>query len=106
MKLPIITTKTSYVEFDTPCYYQSKYGSFYKIYETGMLSVYKEMIDNYYILDAKGNPDEFTVNKVVYVKTCPNKCHDRILNRARDGENNIPLEYLKNCNLDVMILED
>jgi hypothetical protein len=22
------------------------------------------MIDNYYILDAKGNPDEFTVNKV------------------------------------------
>lgn len=64
MKLPIITTKTSYVEFETPCYYQSKYGSFYKIYETGMLSVYKEMIDNYYILDAKGNPDEFTVNKV------------------------------------------
>jgi deoxyadenosine/deoxycytidine kinase len=43
--------------------------------------------------------EEFTVNKVVYVKTCPNKCHDRILNRARDGENNIPLEYLKNCNL-------
>jgi len=64
MKLPIITTKTSYVEFDTPAYYQSKYGSFYKIYETGMLSVYKDMIDNYYILDAKGNPDEFTVNKV------------------------------------------
>jgi hypothetical protein len=64
MKLPIITTKTSYVEFDTPCYYQSKYGSFYKIYETGMLSVYRDMVDNYYILDSKGNPDEFTVNKV------------------------------------------
>ena len=64
MKLPITINKTSYVEFETPCYYQSKYGSFYKIYETGMLSVYKEMIDNFYILDAKGNPDEFTVNKV------------------------------------------
>lgn len=64
MKLPIITTKTSYVEFDTPAYYKSKRGSYYKIYETGMVSIYKEAIDNYYILDANGNPDEFTVNKV------------------------------------------
>jgi len=64
MKLPITINKTSYVEFDTPAYYESKYGSFHKIYETGMISVYKDMIDNFYILDRKGNPDEFTVNKV------------------------------------------
>ena len=43
--------------------------------------------------------EEFIVNKVVYVKTCPNKCHDRIVSRSREGENNIPLEYLENCNL-------
>ena len=41
--------------------------------------------------------EEFPVNKVVYVKTNPEKCHSRILKRCRDGESNIPLEYLENC---------
>ena len=40
---------------------------------------------------------EFPVHKVIYVKTDPEKCHSRILKRAREGENLIPLEYLKNC---------
>jgi deoxyadenosine/deoxycytidine kinase len=41
--------------------------------------------------------EEFPVHKVIYVKTEPEKCHSRILKRAREGENLIPLEYLKNC---------
>jgi len=41
--------------------------------------------------------DEFPVHKIVYVKTSPEKCHYRILKRSRDGEGNIPLEYLDNC---------
>ena len=41
--------------------------------------------------------EEFPVNKIVYVKTTPEKCHSRILKRSRDGESNIPLEYLENC---------
>lgn len=41
--------------------------------------------------------EEFPVNKVIYVKTNPEKCHSRILKRSRDGESNIPLEYLQNC---------
>jgi deoxyadenosine/deoxycytidine kinase len=31
------------------------------------------------------------------VKTSPEKCHSRILKRAREGENLIPLEYLQSC---------
>lgn len=42
--------------------------------------------------------EEFPVHKVVYVKTNPEKCHSRITKRARDGEGNIPLEYLDSCN--------
>ena len=40
---------------------------------------------------------EFPVNKVIYVKTDPEKCHSRILKRAREGENLIPLDYLTSC---------
>ena len=42
--------------------------------------------------------DEFPVHKVVYVKTAPEKCHERIVKRSREGEDNIPLSYLKICN--------
>jgi deoxyadenosine/deoxycytidine kinase len=42
--------------------------------------------------------EEFPVNKVVYVKTAPEICHSRIVKRSREGENNIPIEYLQNCN--------
>ena len=41
--------------------------------------------------------DEFPVHKVVYVKTAPEKCHERILKRSREGEDNILLSYLKSC---------
>jgi deoxyadenosine/deoxycytidine kinase len=43
--------------------------------------------------------EEFPVHKVVYVKTFPDKCHLRIMKRARDGESNIPLDYLNSCNI-------
>jgi deoxyguanosine kinase len=41
--------------------------------------------------------DEFSVNKIIYVKTDPKICHQRIASRDRDGEGNIPIEYLKSC---------
>ena len=41
--------------------------------------------------------EEFPVHKVVYVKTNPEKCHSRIIKRSREGESNIPLEYLDSC---------
>lgn len=43
--------------------------------------------------------EEFPVHKLIYVKTDPENCHNRIIKRSRDGEENISLDYLKNCNL-------
>ena len=52
MKLPIKITKTSFVEFDTPCYYECKWsGTYYKIYETGLLKVNTDTILNAFIND-------------------------------------------------------
>lgn len=42
--------------------------------------------------------EEFPVNKIIYVKTDPEICYKRIHTRAREGEENIPLDYLKSCN--------
>lgn len=41
--------------------------------------------------------EEFPVHKIVYVKTSPEKCHNRIHKRSREGEEHIPLDYLINC---------
>jgi len=41
--------------------------------------------------------DEFPIHKVIYVKTDPAICHQRIATRHRDGEGNIPIDYLKSC---------
>ena len=40
---------------------------------------------------------EFEVNKVVYIRTDPVKCHQRINVRAREGEELISLAYLEEC---------
>ncbi len=40
---------------------------------------------------------EFEVNKVVYIRTDPDKCYERIHLRAREGEELIPLAYLEEC---------
>ena len=42
---------------------------------------------------------EFPVHKVIYVKASPEKCYERITKRSREGEENIPLEYLTACSL-------
>jgi len=41
--------------------------------------------------------EEFPIHKVVYVKTDPKICQQRIATRHRDGEGNIPIDYLKSC---------
>ena len=40
---------------------------------------------------------DFPVQKIIYVKTDPKNCHNRIKVRAREGESVIPLEYLQSC---------
>jgi len=64
------------------------------LYDSGKMEhvnyqIYLNWFDTFY--------DEYPINKVIYVKTNPKKCHDRISIRAREGEDNIPLEYLETC---------
>ena len=42
---------------------------------------------------------EFPVHKVIYVKAAPEQCYARIAKRSREGEENIPIEYLTACSL-------
>jgi len=41
--------------------------------------------------------EEFPVNNVIYVNADPSICYQRIDKRSRDGEENIPLQYLIYC---------
>lgn len=40
---------------------------------------------------------DFPVHKIVYVDSSPEKCYERIHKRMRNGEERIPLDYLKRC---------
>ena len=41
----------------------------------------------------------FKINKIIYVKTSPEVCYERVKQRSRVGENTIPLEYLQQCDI-------
>ena len=41
--------------------------------------------------------EDYSINKIIYVKTSPEKCHERINKRNRVGEIGIPFDYLKLC---------
>ena len=41
---------------------------------------------------------DFPVKKIIYVRTNPEICYSRIKQRAREGEDIIPIDYLKKCN--------
>jgi deoxyadenosine/deoxycytidine kinase len=41
---------------------------------------------------------DFPIKKIIYVKTTPEICYKRILQRSRLGEDIIPLDYLNSCN--------
>lgn len=43
--------------------------------------------------------EKYPVNKIIYVNTNPEVCFERIEKRSRQGENNIPLEYLMKCDI-------
>jgi deoxyadenosine/deoxycytidine kinase len=39
------------------------------------------------------------VDTIIYISTDPQVCYNRIKNRNRSGESNIPLDYLTNCHM-------
>ena len=40
---------------------------------------------------------ETEIDKIIYIHSMPTTCHQRVILRDRDGENNIPLDYLSSC---------
>jgi deoxyadenosine/deoxycytidine kinase len=42
--------------------------------------------------------NDYEINYTIYVNTEPEKCYERIHKRSREGEEVIPLSYLKDCN--------
>jgi deoxycitidine kinase/deoxyguanosine kinase len=58
------------------------------LYDTGKIeSINYQIYLNWF--DTFAN--EFPINKIIYVKACPETCHQRISIRQRDGEDNIPI---------------
>jgi len=43
--------------------------------------------------------ENYPVKKIIYVKTEPKVCFERIKKRSRQGESTIPLEYLNECDI-------
>jgi thymidylate kinase len=64
------------------------------LYESGKISYINYQI---YLNLFETFSEDFPIHKVIYVKTSPEHCHCRILKRSRNGESNIPLEYLTTC---------
>jgi len=40
---------------------------------------------------------DYPLHKVIYVKADPEICNTRIIKRSRNGEDGIPIEYLRQC---------
>ena len=64
------------------------------LYETGKMEDVNYQI---YLTWFQTFLEEFPVHKVIYVKTLPEICHQRITSRSREGEENILLDYLTSC---------
>ena len=64
------------------------------LYDTGKIELINYKI---YLKWFETFISECDVNYIIYVKTDPEICFNRIMKRSRAGESNIPIEYLKNC---------
>jgi len=74
--------------------YTDKFVFAKMLYDTGKIEsvnyqIYLSWFDTF--------SEEYPVEKVIYVKTNPEICYSRINKRAREGEENIPLQYLTDC---------
>ena len=64
------------------------------LYESGKIREIDWQIYQQYVYTFT---DKYKVNGVVYVKTQPEICLERIKKRNRSGEEVVPLDYLRNC---------
>lgn len=83
-----------YIIITERCLYTDRYVFAKMLYDGGFIEdvcyqIYLSWFDEFI--------KDYSVNYIVYVNTLPNICHDRIHERARTGEDIIPLDYLTNC---------
>jgi deoxyadenosine/deoxycytidine kinase len=74
--------------------FTDKYVFAKMLYDDGLIEhhdylIYNKWFDSFI--------DDFNINKIIYINTSPKICHERIKSRMREGENDIPLQYLQNC---------
>jgi deoxyadenosine/deoxycytidine kinase len=74
--------------------YTDKYVFAKMLYETGKIEdvnyqIYCKWFDTFV--------KDYPITGIIYVKTEPNICHDRVAKRSRVGESSIPLDYLVSC---------
>ena len=86
--------ETKYVIITERSLYTDKMVFAKMLYDTGTIEYINYQI---YLNWFNTFADDLPVNKIIYVKTEPEICHQRITERHRDGEDNIPIDYLKSC---------
>lgn len=89
-----VNTDKKYVIITERSLYTDKMVFAKMLFDTGKMEyinhqIYLQWFDSFI--------EEFPVQKIIYVKTEPTICHNRIHIRNRNGENNIPLDYLTSC---------
>ena len=85
---------TKYVIITERSLYTDKLVFAKMLYDTGKIEYVNYQI---YLRWFETFAEEFPVHKIIYVKANPEICYERIHKRAREGEENIPLEYLRSC---------
>jgi deoxyadenosine/deoxycytidine kinase len=92
--LKCLEPNKKYIIISERCLYTDKLVFAKMLFESGKMEdinykIYLNWFDSF--------SEEFPIHKIIYVKTLPEICHDRIHTRSRDGEENIPLTYLESC---------
>ena len=76
------------------CLYTDRYVFAKMLYDTGFI----EEIEYTIYIKWFTEFEEYTrLDKIIYIKTDPEVCQERINKRNRKGEENIPLDYLRDC---------
>jgi deoxyguanosine kinase len=76
------------------CLYTDRYVFAKMLYDTGFI---EEIEYTIYIRWFSEFEEYSKLDKIIYIKTDPEVCRERINKRNRKGEENIPLSYLQDC---------
>ena len=74
--------------------YTDKYVFAKMLYDSGKIELVNYQI---YLKWFDTFANDYPIDKIIYVSADPEICSERIIKRSRNGENNIPLVYLKSC---------